>query len=346
MIHSKKISIVTAAILSICTITANGDEIKADAICSGKKFIVGMEDKSFEPFYFEENKGFDVELAEKIIEELCPKQKIEPDFNRKNKFEDLFKELANGTFHVVISAISANIPQSGRDIANYSYPYFRDSGLVIAVPKESKIKIEKELEKDWKRGIFGKNVFTQKASSAAVFLKGLKQQLSSPSFDLNEEGASIDEVFNNALTAKHDKKDPMIVLDYPALQYQVSNKFSDWKIVEIKGKKLFLTREDYVVAIKKENRDLIMQVNEIIYKLWEDGTLIKMRKEKLNEKSIEEKSLDYLSSILVLKEFSEKKLKFGLVYNLNLQRNEVDITTRTIKPSLSYRMRDNLFFKE
>ena len=333
------LTLISIIILLCLTISAEAaSESKSyNEICARNvpTLRIGIGDRPFPPFYDklvdgEYTEGLDIELAQRVADKLCPgkllevKQVLVP-------FEKIFSGLREDKFDLIISAVSINVPGEKRKNANYSVPYFKDSGLAVAV--NAKSRLTSTFPKNVKKGLLGKTIFTQSGSSSASYLMNLKSMVR---FELNTEALSVGEVFENALKTQ----DAVIVLDYPTLKHYMNTDEHKklWAFAKIDGAPVILYREDYGIVVdeREENRALLYKINVILTELWLDDTLSDIRKDALDEWTSEEKILKGLENVPFLGLLTQKRMSLSIGLGYVSNKKDVDSTTLSINPKFTF----------
>lgn len=222
--------------------------------CSGKSettLVVGF-DAEFPPFGYVgedgEYDGFDLAMAEELCKRLGWKFKAVPiDWNSKDA------ELAAGS----ISCIWNGFTCTGREEEyTWSDPYV-DNSIVAAVRADSGIQSLNDLA--------GKTVMVQSASSGADALNAnetLKSSLKQV-VELGDYSLGFLELKQGTVDA--------VVADQGVVAYQIANSGEDYVILPEA-----VSAEQYAVGFLKGNTQLRDQVNAELLKMAEDGTMMKI----------------------------------------------------------------------
>lgn len=239
---------------------------------SGKKtFTVGF-DSEFPPYGYKDDNGeyvgFDLSLAEEVCKrndwELV-KQPI--DWDSKDM------ELSSGSIDCIWNGFTIN----GREDAyTWTTPYV-DNSQVVVVKADSGIEKLSDLS--------GKVVIVQADSSALHALTG--DDASDDNKALAASFADLQQVgdYNSAFMNLDSGAAEAVCLDYGVAVYEVSNRGSDFKILDEK-----VSTEQYGVGFAKGNTELRDTVQETLAKMSEDGTLDKIADEWA-DKGIDKQSL-------------------------------------------------------
>ncbi len=250
--------------------TSKGDAAPS-ALCHREQ-LVGIERGSVRPFIsnkgfaeFKVKEGFIVDLLGELAHELCPDKEIKDVFKvRQTDFDELFKRLAVERYDLVAGPISINAPNRERDQVAYSYPFYKEAGVVIAL-RETKHHIRNE-EDLWHR-IKNKTVVVQNETAGHQVAQLLNEKglnLNIVPVENESELFSIDGSF-------------AIIHDNPILQFHLHSnpKTKDpWEIVKAKGgSPLFLQRAQYGFVVSKYNLELLNELNRALTRLENDGAL-------------------------------------------------------------------------
>lgn len=261
-------AVMTAA-LAGCAGKNSSDDKKGE---SGKKtFTVGF-DAEFPPYGYKDDNGeyvgFDLSLAEEVCKrndwELV-KQPI--DWDSKDM------ELSSGSIDCIWNGFTIN----GREDAyTWTTPYVDNSQVVV-------VKADSGIEK--LADLSGKVVIVQADSSALHALTG--DDASDDNKALAASFADLQQVgdYNSAFMNLDSGAAEAVCLDYGVAVYEVSNRGSDFKILDEK-----VSTEQYGVGFAKGNTELRDTVQETLAKMSEDGTLDKIADEWA-DKGIDKQSL-------------------------------------------------------
>lgn len=187
--------------------------------------------------------GIDFEIAEAIAKKLGVKLEV-ADID----FDVIVDSIQSGKYDLGIAGMTANAKRLKN--VNFSTNYFKASQSII-VTADSTIATKDDLKE--------KTIGVQKGTTGETFCeeKGYKFQ----SYD-NGADACV------ALTS--GKIDAVVIDNFPAKQHvQESNG-------AIKLLDEALTAETYAIAIKKENKELVELVNEVLKELKDSGELAAM----------------------------------------------------------------------
>ena len=231
----KKIIIITSLLLI---------SLMAFMSCSKKenKLYVGT-NAEFVPFEYREGDqivGFDVDLINEIAKIM--KQDIEV---VDMAFDGLLPALQSKKIDIIIAGMTAN--EERKKFVNFSEPYYNSQQSILVHKDNNDIIGFDSLE--------GKNV--------GVVLGYTGDLIVSEMSNVNSQkyGAT-----SEAVIALKSKKVDAVVLDYePAKQY--FNQNDDLKLVITDSK-----NEEYAIAMRKEDTELLKKVNDALNTIKENGT--------------------------------------------------------------------------
>ena len=204
----------------------------------------------FAPFeYLDKNKivGFDIDLLDAISKETGLEFKIQD-----MAFDGLLPALQTKKVDMVIAGMSAT-PERQKAVA-FSKPYFKAKQVVITTPEKAKsLKSFKDLS--------GKKVgvmlgFT--GDTVVSEIKGIKVER------FNAAYAAI-------LALSQNKVDAVVLDSEPAKKYTANNK--QFVIANIPAEE-----EDYAIAFRKNDKELINKVNAALDKIKSNGEYDKILK--------------------------------------------------------------------
>lgn len=215
------------------------------------KLYVGT-NAEFEPFEYLENGkivGFDVELMEAIG------KKIDKEIIWKNiAFDGLLPALQSKKIDVIIAGMTAT--EERKKFVNFSDPYFVSSQMIMVNTEDSKSKIIKSYD-DLPGNVVGV-VLGYTGDIAVSKVEGVEVQ--------RFNGTS------EAIMALNSKKVQAVVLDSePAKNYVKTNK--NLKLINTD-----IAKEEYSIAVGKDNKELANEINEAYQSLVKDGTFDKLMK--------------------------------------------------------------------
>lgn len=223
------------------------DKIKSDG------FVTMSTNAEFEPFEYKDGDsiiGIDAEIGQKIADKLGVQLKI-----NDISFDTLIAELDSGKTNFVAAGMS--VTEDRKKNVDFSDSYFNASQAII-VSKDSAIKSRADLN--------GKKV-------------GVQQGTTGDTFCTNEDGTSDIKVgsverYNKGVDAVTDlingKIDAVVIDDFPATKFVEKNPDKLVKLGEA------LTVEEYAIAVKKGDADMLKTVNDVLSEMKSSGELDKI----------------------------------------------------------------------
>ncbi len=240
----KKVTLILAAVLAACTLTACGG---GSAKESGNTITFGT-NPEFPPFEYVtsngvlgEFDGIDMAIAQKIGEDNGMEVKME-----SMEFDSLLVALQNGQIDAVIAGMTAT--DERRETVDFSTPYYTATQVMI-VKEDSDIATAADMA-DKKicviQGYTGEVCVQDMGYTYEAFKKGTE---------------AIMELVNG--------KCDVVVLDSATAQKYVSDN-EGLKIVEDASA---FEAEEYAIAVQKDNTELLNKINASIEKMLADGTI-------------------------------------------------------------------------
>ncbi len=238
----KKLALAVACVTTVAMFAAcGGKEESADTI----KFGTNAE---FPPFEFVaangvigEYDGIDMAIAKQIGDELGKTAQIE-----NMEFDSLLLALQNGQVDAVIAGMTVD-PERAEEV-NFSVPYYNAKQVMI-VKEDSDIAQATDMA-DKKivviQGYTGESCVKKMGYAYEAFKKGSE---------------AIMELVNG--------KCDVVVIDSATAQKYVG----DNEGLKIVPDDTAFGDEEYAIAVNKENTELLEQINEILTKMIEDGTV-------------------------------------------------------------------------
>ncbi len=203
-------------------------------------------DVAYAPFEFMEGDkpvGFDIDIAQEIAKALGVKFQV-----INTSFDGIIAALKAKKFDIIISAMT--ITEERKKEIDFSIPYY-DSGQIIVVRSDNKdIKSEKDLK--------GKVVGVQLGTTGELTAKKLKDQVGIKEIRSYE---TIPEAFMDLELGRLDA----VINDLPVSLYYSKNNPK----LKCVGKPF--TVEQYGIAVRKEDKDLLKKINEILINLKRTG---------------------------------------------------------------------------
>ncbi|WP_040205748.1 transporter substrate-binding domain-containing protein [Neobacillus jeddahensis] len=192
--------------------------------------------------------GFDIEVAEAIAKELG----LDP-VQKKFKFGGIVEGVKAGRFDAAVA--SHTITEERLKAVSFSTPYYY-SGPQIFVRPDSSIKTLDDLK--------GKEIAVSKGSTYAKTAEEVTDKIILLDSDVT------------ALEALSKGKHDAVITDF------ITGKEAIGAGMKIVGKEL-LGRSDQAIAIAKDNKKLLEEVNKALQTLRDNGTLTKISKKYIGE---------------------------------------------------------------
>lgn len=242
-------SLVLAATMLVMVFAACGTSNTATEIQSAETKVVKFgTNAEFPPFEFigangviEDYDGIDIQIAKNIGEDNNFESKIE-----NMEFDSLLVALENGQIDAAIAGMT--VTEERLEKVDFSVPYYTATQVMI-VKKDSEIK--KATDMEGKRivviqGYTGETCVQDMGYEYEAFKKGSEAIL-----ELSNGKCDV-VVIDSATASKYiaDNKDLMIVEDSEAFE-----------------------AEEYAIAVKKGNKELLDKINASVNKMLEDGTI-------------------------------------------------------------------------
>ena len=228
--------------------SAPAEVASAPAPAAAKVYVVGT-DAAYAPFESQNEKaeivGFDVD----VVTAVAKKAGIEVKFVN-TPWEGIFNTLAQGDRDLLVSAIT--ITDERKQTMDFAGPYF-DAQQLIAVKKTSKISKFDDLKKlkvGVQTGTTGDEVVTKLQGKTSTNIKRFE---STPLALKELEAGGVDAVV----------ADNGVVINYVA-----NNADTKFKTVADKA----FTPEQYGIAVKKGNTELLEKLNKALADVKSDGT--------------------------------------------------------------------------
>lgn len=241
-------------------------------ICSVLLFLVGCKDNkqelvmatnaAFAPFEYVEGKefkGIDVEIAQKIANELGVELKI-----KDMDFDSVVQAVVSGSANIALSGLTVN--EVRKKVVNFSKPYFVASQMVIALENDKRfqnLKTKEDVVKAIKNAK-GLRIGVQSGTTGHFYsigdagwgFEGFKD---AKVMAYKNSTMAIAALLNNQI-------DIIIFDEMPAKALVATNKGS--KVIDIS-----LTEEEYAIAVKKGDEELLNKIDTILQKMKDDRTL-------------------------------------------------------------------------
>lgn len=230
-----------AVTLSACGTKENNDSVGSDA--EGVKTLIMATNAEFPPYeYYEGNEivGIDVDIANAIAKDLGMEVKVED-----MAFDSVVTAVQTGKADIGLAGLTVNEER----LLNVDFTdTYAKATQVIIVSEDSTIATPEDLN--------GKTIGVQLGTTGDIYADDI-------------EGATVDR-YNKGADAvqalKTNKIDAVIIDSEPAKVFVKENE--GIKILDEE-----FTNEEYAIAIKKGNDDLLKQINDSLNKLKESGKL-------------------------------------------------------------------------
>lgn len=255
----KKIGIIACIIVIIALIVGVAAysgvfDGESKVVNDDKTLVVGF-DAEFPPYGYKDDNGeyvgFDLDVAQEVCDRnnwTLVKQPI--DWDAKDS------ELNSGSIDCIWNGFTMN----GReDQYTWSDPYF-DNKQVIVVKNGSDIDSLSDLK--------GKNVETQKDSSALAALQGDQKALADTFGNLVEVAD-----YNTAFMDLESGACDAIAVDIGVAHYQINSKDNGGDFVILNDN---ISSEQYAIGFKNGNTELRDQVQSTLDEMFKDGTIDKI----------------------------------------------------------------------
>jgi polar amino acid transport system substrate-binding protein len=264
----KVLTIVSAAMLALVmggcgantatNTTADATNESAETSASGDTIVIGLDDE-FPPMGFRDDKnelvGFDIDLAKACAEKMG----VNADFQVID-WDSKEMDLETGKIDLIWNGFT--ITDDRLESMEFTKPYL-DNNQVIVVKKDGDITKKSDLS--------GKVVGVQTGSSAldAIAKDPVSNEFSEmPTYDTNVLA------LNDLKIGRVDA----VVMDEVVARYNIENGFEDYVVLDDN-----FGSEEYGVAAKKGNTELIEKVQDAIDRCVEDGTAEKISTEWFGE---------------------------------------------------------------
>lgn len=254
----RKILLLMMMVLTACSLMLAG--CGGDKKESAEKVLRVGTEPSFAPFEFQkegsnEFTGFDIDLIRAIGKQMGYKVEVQ-----NMGFDALIPALNSGNIDVAIAGMS--ITEERKKVVAFSDPYYT-SGLIIMVDKNNNdIKSIEDLE--------GKRIACQ------IGTTGEKKSRS-------VAGATVT-AFNTQSEASMELKNggaDAVINDAPVVDYYLQQGGAE--VAKTVGEKM--EAEDYGIAVKKENAELVAGINKAMAELKANGEFDKIYKKWFGEKN-------------------------------------------------------------
>lgn len=220
------------------------DEIKARG-----ELVVGS-DAAYPPFEFVDKDGnivgIDIDIAKAIADHLGVKLRVV-----NTSFDGIIPALLAKKFDIIMSAMTIT-PERAKQV-DFSIPYYNAGQLITVREDDNRIKSEKDLQ--------GKIVAVQLGTTGQFYAESI------PGIKEIRKFETVDSAF---LELKNGRVDAVIADDLTSLAFVKSTK--GLKVIN-----KLLTKEQYGIAVRKEDKALLREINIVIARLKKEGVIEKLR---------------------------------------------------------------------
>ncbi len=227
----------------------NNAQAPGDSNDARAKLVVGSE-TTFPPMEFMEKGeyvGFDMDL----IRAIADAEDMDVQINSLG-FDALIPAIQTGQIDCAIAAIS--ITDERKESIDFTEPYFQ-AGLIVAVKADNnEIKGLEDLE--------GRKIAAQIGTTGADASNGVKEKNSATEVSIfNSTGEAYMALENGVVDA--------VINDHPVTMYYVNTEGSNK--VKTVGE-VFAAEDNYGIAVKKGNTELLNKLNDGLQKIRDNGT--------------------------------------------------------------------------
>ena len=199
----------------------------------------------FEPFEYRENGmdivGFDVEIAEKVAEKLGKELVIED-----MAFDSLIMALNSDKIDFIAAGMTAT--DERRTQVDFSESYFHSKQMIIVKADNTSIATADDL--------VGKNVGVQLGTTGDLFVSSTEGIASVSQFQTGTQAV---------MDLKNGKVDAVVIDAEPAKKMTEGQ--SDLKLLDAP-----FVEEEYAIAVKKGNAEVLQAINETLAEITTNGT--------------------------------------------------------------------------
>ncbi|MCR5701278.1 MAG: transporter substrate-binding domain-containing protein [Lachnospiraceae bacterium] len=245
---TKIAALLCMSVFAFGALTACGNVVDKNEKSEGEDIVFGT-NAEFPPFEFvssgsgviEDFDGIDMKIAKQIGDDNGANAKIE-----NMEFDSLLIALENGQVDAVIAGMS--ITDERKEAVDFSVPYYTATQVMI-VREDSDIAKATDME--------GKNIAVIQGYTGEECVKGLGYE-----YEAFKKGTET------ILELVNGKCDVVVIDSATAKKYVADNE--GLKIVEDEGA---FGKEEYGIAVKKGNKELLDKINISIQKMLDDGTI-------------------------------------------------------------------------
>ncbi len=206
------------------------------------EFIVMGTNAEFEPFEYRDGAeivGFDVEIAKAIAEKAGKELKIED-----MAFDTLIVGLNNKQMDFIAAGMS--VTEDRKTQVDFSNPYFTSKQMIIVKADDTSIQTADDL--------VGKKVGVQLGTTGDLFVSGTE----------GVEVVQFDKAPLAVMDLKNGKVDAVVIDAEPAKRLVEGQ--NDIKVLDAP-----FTEEEYAIAVRKGDTELLNTINTVIEELKQSG---------------------------------------------------------------------------
>lgn len=211
---------------------------------SGDAIVMGT-NAEFEPFEYRENgtdiTGFDVEIAKKVAEKLGKELKIED-----MAFDSLIMALNSDKIDFIAAGMTAT--EERKTQVDFSDSYFKSKQMIIVKADDTAINTVDDLK--------GKKVGVQLGTTGDLAVSGTEGITDVSQFQTGTQAV---------MDLKNGKVDAVVIDAEPAKKMTEGQ--SDLKLLDAP-----FVEEEYAIAVKKGDEELLKAINETLADIKADGT--------------------------------------------------------------------------
>ena len=248
----KIIVLVVIFLAAIMTVSANGGKEE-----EGETVYVFASDATWPPMEYVDDSGdivgFDMDLLEAIAKAADFKYEVQ-----NTGWEGIFAGLANGAYDAIISSVT--ITEERKMTMDFSDPYI-NAGQILVVPVDYS-------GGDLLTDFDGKKVGVQQGTTGDFAVEDISS-IDRRAYD--DIGLAVEDLINGNL-------DAVVCDSVTAVDYVVANENFKGKL-KILGEPF--TEEEYGIAVKKGNSELLNLLNTGLEKVFNDGTQAQLVKKWL-----------------------------------------------------------------
>jgi polar amino acid transport system substrate-binding protein len=214
----------------------------AEPAKEASKYIVMGTNAEFEPFEYRDGDnivGFDVEIAKAIAAKTGQELKIED-----MAFDTLIVGLNNEQMDFIAAGMS--VTEERKTQVDFSVPYFKSKQMIIVKADDSSITKAEDLS--------GKKVGVQLGTTGDLFVSGTD----------GVEVVQFDKAPLAVMDLKNGKVDAVVIDAEPAKKLVEGQ--SDLKVLDAP-----FVEEEYAIAVKKGDTELLNTINAVIEELKQNG---------------------------------------------------------------------------